>query len=110
MGIIVSNHGGAATPAPIDVLPSIADAVAGKAVVLVDGSFRRGTDIVKALLLGAQAVVVARPVMWGLATYGADGVQAVIEMLQSDLGRQMGALGAVNVKALTRAMVKIHRC
>jgi 4-hydroxymandelate oxidase len=110
-GIIVSNHGGAAAPtlAPIEVLPSIADAVAGKAAVLIDGSFRRGTDILKALVLGAQAVVVARPVMWGLAAYGADGVQAVIEMLQSDLGRHMGALGASNLKSLNRSLIKLHR-
>ncbi len=110
-GIIVSNHGGVAsgTTAPIEILSSIADVVGGKAVLLVDGSFRRGTDILKALVLGAQAVVLARPVMWGLAAYGADGVQGVIEMLQSDLGRQMGALGAPNLASLNRRMVMIHR-
>ena len=81
----------------------------GKGAVLVDGAFRRGSDIAKALALGAQAVLVARPVMWGLAAYGADGVQAVVEMLQSDLGRNMGALGAPNLKALTRSMVRIDR-
>lgn len=110
-GIVVSNHGGLAAngPAPIEILPTIADAVAGKAVVLVDGSFRRGSDILKALILGAQAVVLARPAMWGLAAYGADGVQGVIEMLQSDLGRHMGALGASNLKSLNRSQVKIHK-
>jgi 4-hydroxymandelate oxidase len=110
-GIIVSNHGGVPTnaPSPIEVLPSIADAVAGKAALLVDGSFRRGPDILKALILGAQAVVIARPVIWGLAAYGADGVQGVLELLQSDLGRHMGALGTPNLKSLNRNFVRIHR-
>ena len=93
----------------METLPSIADRVRGKAAVLADGNFRRGSDILKALILGAQAVVVARPVMWGLAAYGADGVRAVLEMLQSDLGRQFGAIGASNAAKLTRDMVRIHR-
>ena len=109
-GVIVSDHGAATgTPAPIEMVAAVADAVAGKGAVLVDGAFRRGSDIAKALALGAQAVLIARPVMWGLAAYGADGVQAVVEMLQSDLGRNMGALGAPNVKALTRSMIRIDR-
>ena len=109
-GIIVSNYGlSVNVSTPIDVLPSIADAVAGKAAILIDGSFRRGSDILKALVLGANAVVVARPVMWGLAAYGAEGVQAVIEMLQSDLGRHMGALGTPNLKSLNRNFVRIHK-
>lgn len=110
-GIVVSNHGGTAsnTLSPIDVLPSIADAVGGRVPILVDGSFRRNSDIVKALIFGAKAVLVARPVMWGLAAYGADGVQSVIEILQTDVARNMGALGAPTLKDLTRAMVKIHQ-
>jgi 4-hydroxymandelate oxidase len=110
-GIVVSNHGGVAsnTLAPIEVLPSIVDAVGGRVPVLVDGSFRRNSDIVKALAFGAQAVLVARPMMWGLAAYGAEGVQAVIEILQSDVARNMGALGAPTLKALTRSMVKVHQ-
>ena len=109
-GIVVSDHGVAGgKTSPIDVLPSIVDSVAGKTAVLVDGSFRRGSDIAKALALGARAVLVSRPVMWGLAGYGADGVQAVVELLQSDLGRNMGALGAPNLAALTRSLVKIHK-
>jgi isopentenyl diphosphate isomerase/L-lactate dehydrogenase-like FMN-dependent dehydrogenase len=109
-GLIVSSHG--ATPAgvaAIEVLSSIVDAAGGHAVVLADGSFRRGTDIVKALILGARGVLVARPVMWGLAAYGADGVQAVVEMLQSDLGRHMGALGASRIDSLHRTFIKVHR-
>lgn len=108
--IVVSDHGGAAPggPAPIDALSSIAELVNGRAALLVDGSFRRGTDILKALVLGAQAVLVARPVMWGLAAYGADGVQSVIELLQTTLGRNMCMIGAPNLKSLTRSMMKIH--
>jgi len=110
-GVVVSDHGGSAAPGttPIDLLPSIADAIGGKATVLVDGGFRRGSDIAKALALGAQGVLLARPVMWGLAAYGAEGVRNVLEMLQEDLARNMGALGAPNLRSLTREMVRIHR-
>jgi 4-hydroxymandelate oxidase len=109
-GLIVSSHGAApAGVSSIEVLASIVDAVGDTAVVLADGSFRRGTDIVKALILGARGVLVARPMMWGLAAYGADGVQAVLELLQSDLGRHMGALGASRIDSLTRAFIKVHR-
>jgi 4-hydroxymandelate oxidase len=110
-GIVVSDHGGrfvAGKVTPIEVLPSIAEAVGGKAVILLDGSVQRGTDILKALVLGAQAVLVARPVMWGLAAYGIDGVQGVIELLQTTFGRNMGTIGAPNLKAITRSMVKVH--
>jgi 4-hydroxymandelate oxidase len=110
-GIVVSDHGGVArgSVAPIEALPVIVDTIGGKATVLVDGSFRRNADIVKALIFGAQGVLIARPVMWALAAYGAAGVQALIEMLQSDLARNMGALGASTVKSLNRNMVRIHR-
>src|SRR5207247_5350314 len=84
-GIVVSNHGApSGTVAPIEILSSVVDAVAENAAVLVDGSFRRGSDIAVALALGARGVLLARPVMWGLAAYGADGVQSGIEMLQTD--------------------------
>jgi 4-hydroxymandelate oxidase len=105
-GIIVSNHGG--TNSPILDLPKIVDAVAGKVPVLVDGSFRRGTDIMKALAFGAQGVIVGRPVMWGLAAYGDAGVQGVVEMLQTELARYMGMSGRPDLKALDRTVVKIH--
>jgi len=110
-GVVVSDHGGAGADktAPMEVLPSIVDAVAGRAAVLVDGGFRRGSDVAKALALGATGVLLARPIMWGLAAYGADGVRTVLELLQNDLARNMGALGAVNLNALTRAMVRVHR-
>ncbi len=108
-GIVVSNHGGLIkAQAPIAVLPAIVDAVAGKAAVLVDGSFRRGSDIIKALAFGAQGVLLGRPAIWGLAAYGADGVQTVVELLQSELARTMGMCGKINLKALDRTVLAIH--
>jgi 4-hydroxymandelate oxidase len=109
-GIIVSNYGGLLTTkdAPILDLAKIVDAVAGKAPVLVDGSFRRGTDVLKALAFGAQGVIVARPVMWGLAAYGDAGVQGVVEMLQTELARYMGMCGKSTIKMLDRTVVKVH--
>jgi 4-hydroxymandelate oxidase len=110
-GVVVSDHGGsaAAGATPIDLLPSIADVCHGKATVLVDGGFRRGSDIAKALALGAQGVLIARPAMWGWAAYGANGVQSVLEMLHEDLARNMGALGAPNLAGLTHEMMRVHR-
>jgi 4-hydroxymandelate oxidase len=110
-GIVVSNYGGLVAPrgdALVLQLPAIVAAVAGKVPVLVDGSFRRGTDILKALAFGAQAVAVGRPVMWGLAAYGADGVQGVIEMLQTELARYMAMCGKSNVKMLGRDVLRAH--
>jgi len=108
--LIVSNYGGllSTKDAIILELPKIVDAVAGKAPVLVDGSFRRGTDVLKAMAFGAQGVVVARPIMWGLAAYGDVGVQSVVEMLQTELGRYMGMCGKSNFKMVDRTLVKVH--
>ena len=110
-GIIVSNYGGRVGPgtdAPILALPQIVDAVDGKVPVLVDGSFRRGTDILKALAFGARSVLVGRPAMWGLAAYGADGVQGVVEMLQTELARYMGMCGKSRVGMLDRTILRVH--
>jgi 4-hydroxymandelate oxidase len=109
-GIIVSNQGGGAAPglaAPMEVLAPVVDAVGGKVPVLIDGSFRRGTDIVKGLALGARAVLVTRPVLWGLAAYGSDGVDTVLKMLQSETARTMGNCCRVNLAALDRSLVRI---
>lgn len=111
-GLVVSNYGrpeGPEQPAPLTAIAPIVDAVGSAVPVLVDGGFRRGTDVMKALALGARAVLVARPVMWGLGAYGADGVQAVIELLQTELGRVMGCCGAPNLAAITSRMVTVHR-
>lgn len=110
-GVVVSTYGrpeAPGQPAPVDLVASVADAVGSKVPVLVDGGFRRGTDIMKALAFGARGVLVARPVIWGLAAYGADGVQSVLELLQSDLARVMACCGAPNLAAITKAMVKVH--
>ena len=109
-GIVASNFGGllANKDAMILALPNIVDAVAGKVPVLTDGSFRRGTDTLKALAFGAQGVLIGRPVMWGLAAYGEAGVQSVVEMAQTELARYMGMCGKVNLKALDRTAVKVH--
>jgi 4-hydroxymandelate oxidase len=111
-GIVVSNYGGILTKGmatSIEVLPSIVDAVSGRVPVLVDGGFRRGSDIFKALAFGATAVMVGRPAMWGLAAYGADGVQSVIEMLQTEVGRDLGNCGTPTIKSIARTFVKVHQ-
>jgi 4-hydroxymandelate oxidase len=103
--VIVSNHGGRhldAAVATVDALPEIADAIAGKAELYVDGGIRRGTDIVKALALGARAVLVARPVVWGLALDGAEGVQAVLDHLRAELVRTMAFCGVARLDQITR--------
>jgi 4-hydroxymandelate oxidase len=93
---------------PIEVLPAIAATVAGKVPILIDGSFRRGSDIMKALALGARAVMIGRPVLWGLAAYGSAGVQTILEMLQTELARDMAMSGKPNLKSLDASAVKIH--
>jgi isopentenyl diphosphate isomerase/L-lactate dehydrogenase-like FMN-dependent dehydrogenase len=108
-GLVVSDGGlSGVRPAPMDVLPSVVDAVGSQVPVLVDGSFRRGTDVIKALALGARAVMLARPPMWGLAAYGADGVQLVLKMLQTELARTMINVGRPTMASMDRSLVKIH--
>ena len=99
--IIVSNHGGRhldAAVASADALPEVAAAVAGRAELYVDGGIRRGTDIVKALALGARAVLVARPAIWGLACDGAEGVRAVLDHLHGELVRSMALCGVTKLE------------
>ena len=111
-GIIVSNHGGrylGADPATIEVLPGIIDAVAGKIPVLVDVGFRRGTDVLKALAIGAKAVMVGRPPLWGLGAFGQAGVQRVLEILQSELALAMALSGCPNLASIDRSLVSIDR-
>ncbi len=110
-GVVFSNYGGllgSADRASILDLAAVVDAVDGKVPVLTDGGFRRGTDVLKALALGASAVLVARPVAWGLSAYGAEGAQSVIEILQTELARYMAMSCKPNLQALDRGMVKIH--
>lgn len=107
--IVVSNHGGRAEDSgrsTILALPDIVAAVGGKAPILVDSGFRRGTDIAKALCLGATAVCVGRPYLWGLGAFGEPGVAKVLELLRLELVAIMQQLGAPSIKQLTPAMVR----
>src|SRR5437762_1691961 len=108
-GIIVSNHGARSEDSgrsSIDALPEILAAVGGKMPVLVDSGFRRGTDICKALAMGATAVCVGRPYIWGLGAFGQPGVERVLELLRIELRAIMQQVGAPNVKAVVPAMVR----
>jgi len=108
-GIIVSNHGGRAEDSgrsTIDALPEILAAVDGRVPVLVDSGFRRGTDIVKALALGARAVCIGRPYLWGLGAFGQAGVERVLELLQQETHAAMMQVGAPALKFLTPALVR----
>jgi 4-hydroxymandelate oxidase len=110
-GIIVSNHGGRLLPGiadPISVLPAISEALNGRIPILIDGGIRRGADVLKALALGATAALIARPALWALTAYGAEGVQKLIELLQTELAGDMTMLGAVTPADATRNHVKIH--
>ncbi|MEU7786157.1 alpha-hydroxy acid oxidase [Amycolatopsis sp. NPDC049159] len=108
-GIFVSNHGGRqldTVPATIDVLPGIATAVGGAIPVLVDGGIRRGTDVVKALALGADAVAVGRPIVWGLAAGGREGVTQVLELLREDFDQALALCGGRHPADLTPDQVR----
>jgi isopentenyl diphosphate isomerase/L-lactate dehydrogenase-like FMN-dependent dehydrogenase len=108
-GIIVSNHGARSEDSgrsTIDALPEIVEAVRGRIPILVDSGFRRGTDIVKALAMGAQGVCVGRPYIWGLGAFGQPGVERVLELLRTELRAVMQQVGAPSLKALTPAMVR----
>ena len=106
--IIVSNHGGRATEtlrSTIETLPEIVDAVGGRIPVMIDGGFRRGTDIFKALALGARAVGVGRPYIFGLAAYGQPGVERVLDLLRGELALTMRQCGTPTLKDITSASV-----
>lgn len=95
-GVIVSNHGGRqldTAPATIDVLPQIAEAVDGRLPIVLDGGIRRGTDVIKALALGARAVAIGRPALWGLAVGGQRGVEQVLEILRYEIDVALGLCG-----------------
>jgi len=107
--VVVSNHGGRATEtlrSTIDSLTEVVDAVGSQMPVLVDGGFRRGTDIYKALALGARAVGVGRPYIFGLTAFGQEGVERVIDMLRAELRLTMQQCGTPAIKDITRAAVR----
>jgi isopentenyl diphosphate isomerase/L-lactate dehydrogenase-like FMN-dependent dehydrogenase len=107
--IIVSNHGARAEDAgrsTIDALPEIVEAVNGRIPILVDSGFRRGSDVVKALCIGATAVCVGRPYIWGLGAFGQAGVERALEMLREETHAMVQQMGAQNLKQLVPAMVR----
>ena len=107
-GIVVSNHGGRdeeTLRATIDCLPEVAAAVRGRVPVLLDGGVRRGTDVFKALALGATAVGIGRPQAWGLAAFGQSGVEAVIDILNRELAQIMRQAGTPTIASITREFV-----
>jgi 4-hydroxymandelate oxidase len=111
-GIIVSNHGARQLDhvgGTIEALPEVVEAVGGKIPVMIDGGFRRGTDVLKALALGAKAVGIARPYLFGLAAFGQPGVQRVVTLLRTELALDMGLAGTPNIAAIERSLVRI-RC
>jgi 4-hydroxymandelate oxidase len=108
-GVIVSNHGGRqldTSPATIDALPAIADAVAGDVDLLLDSGIRRGTDVVKALALGARAVLVGRPILWALASGGSAGVERALGMLLAETREAMALCGARSLDELTPDLLR----
>ena len=108
-GIVVSNHGARqldSVPATIDVLPDIVRAVEGRAAILLDGGIRRGTDVFKALAMGAAAVLIGRPYVWGLAAAGEAGVAQVLELLKEELEATMALAGCPSVRDINPTFVR----
>lgn len=108
-GVVVSNHGGRqldGAVASIDALPEVAESVAGRAEVFFDGGARRGGDVIKALALGARAVLLGRPILYGLAVDGADGAARVLSILREELDHAMALCGAPDVASITRDLVR----
>ncbi|XP_077548252.1 uncharacterized protein LOC144161472 [Haemaphysalis longicornis] len=106
--IVVSNHGGRqldTVPATIEVLPGIVKAVRGSCEVYIDGGVRTGTDVVKALALGARAVFVGRPILWGLAYDGTNGVSKVLSIFKNELERALALMGCASLKDIKPSMV-----
>ncbi|XP_066269629.1 2-Hydroxyacid oxidase 1-like [Branchiostoma lanceolatum] len=110
-GIYVSNHGGReqdGVPATIDVLPDIVRAVGGEAEVYLDGGVRTGTDVLKALALGARCVFIGRPALWGLACNGAEGVQRVLQIMKDELSLAMARAGCAKISDIQPSLV-VHQ-
>jgi 4-hydroxymandelate oxidase len=105
-GIVVSNHGGRAAETlrpTIEILPEVVDAVSGRIPVLVDGGVRRGSDVFKAIAYGARAVGIGRPYTWGLAAFGQEGVERVLEILNAELNMTMRQCGTPTLARITKA-------
>lgn len=107
-GIIVSNHGGRqldTAPPTAQVLPHIAHAISGQASILVDGGIRRGTDVIKALALGADAILMGRPILWGLAVGGSQGVAHVLQLLHDELLEGMALCGCPDIASINKTLI-----
>jgi 4-hydroxymandelate oxidase len=107
-GVVVSNHGGRqldGAPATASVLGAIAEAVQGRIEVLVDGGVRRGADVLRALALGARAVLLGRPILWGLAVAGEEGAFGVLDTMREELDQAMALAGCAHVGEATRELV-----
>jgi isopentenyl diphosphate isomerase/L-lactate dehydrogenase-like FMN-dependent dehydrogenase len=107
--VVVSNHGGRqldGVSATLDVLEEVVDAVEGRAEVLLDGGVRRGTDVLKALALGARAVLIGRPMLWGLAVDGEEGVARVLELFRRETELGLALLGCTSPADVSRAHVQ----
>ena len=110
-GVVVSNYRGgsaAGLTGTLLLVAPVVQAVGADVPVLVDGSFRLGTDVLKALAFGAKGVLIGRPAMWGLAAYGADGVQGVVQRLQTDLGRYMCMCGLTSLAAVNPSVARVR--
>jgi isopentenyl diphosphate isomerase/L-lactate dehydrogenase-like FMN-dependent dehydrogenase len=110
-GVIVSNHGGRQMDqagGTIEALPEVVEGAAGRIPVMLDGGIRRGTDVIKALALGAKAVLIGRPYGYGLAAFGAPGVERVLAILRSELVNNMGMAGVGSLKEIDRSLVRIR--
>jgi isopentenyl diphosphate isomerase/L-lactate dehydrogenase-like FMN-dependent dehydrogenase len=108
-GMVLSNHGGRGDESgrsTIETLPEVAAAVDGRIPIIIDGGFRRGTDVVKALALGASAVAVGRPYLWGLASFGKEGVERVLQILNRELTIAMQQAGTPTIEAITGDAVR----
>ena len=108
-GVIVSNHGGRyldGAPSTIEMLPSVVDAVAGRIPVLIDSGFRRGTDVVKALAIGAKAVFIGRPVLWGLGAFGQEGAETALRIVLKETAWAMALAGRRDVVSLGPDMIR----
>ena len=109
-GILVSTHGGRQmdmTMGAIEMLPEVVDAAKGQAEIYVDSGVRRGSDVIKALALGARAVAIGRPLFWGLAVDGADGVHGVLELLREEVDRCLAYCGQTDIKELEPTFINI---
>lgn len=111
-GLVVSNHGGRqldGVPATLEVLPEVADAVQGRIPVIFDGGISKGSDVFKALALGADLCLIGRSALWGLAYDGEKGVEAVFNILERELSRTMSLMGATSIKDISRDMLGVRR-